>query len=160
VGLIGHGRIGKNIERWCDAFGAGTYWNDPYEKSNLFQPDIEWLFQNCHIIVICCRLTWETKGLVTKKLLSSMRHGACLINTARGEVIAEGDLEEVAVARPDLTLCLDVLEGEPEEKQLHSPLLNMDNVVVTPHIAGCTFESNKKAAQICAQLLRDYVETN
>jgi D-3-phosphoglycerate dehydrogenase len=82
-----------------------------------------------------------------------------LVNTARGEVINEGELEAVAVARPDLVFCLDVLSGESQEKQLHSPLLNMDNVIVTPHIAGCTFESNKKAAQICAQLLGDYIET-
>jgi D-3-phosphoglycerate dehydrogenase len=79
------------------------------------------------------------------------------VNTARGEIIVEEDLISVAMARPDLTFCLDVLSGEPEGKQMHSPLLDMENVVVTPHICGCTYESNHKAAQIACQLLKNYI---
>jgi len=158
VGLVGHGRIGKNIENWCRAFGAGVYWTDPYDKSSLFQPSLVWLFSSCQILVICCTLTWETKGLITKELLASMRQDACLINTSRGEVIDESGLIEVARGRDDLTFCLDVLSGEAENKQVESPLLDMENVVVTPHVCGLTYESNQKAAQISAQLLRDYIE--
>jgi len=156
VGLVGHGRIGKNIENWCQAFGAGVYWTDPYDKSSLFQPHISWLFANCNVIVICATLSWETEGMITGKLLETMREGACLVNTARGEIIQEDELVQVARARPDLAFCLDVLAGEPEGKQIQSPLLDMPNVVVTPHVCGLTYESNKKAAQIAAQLLRDY----
>jgi len=156
VGMIGHGRIGKNIETWCRAFGAGVYWRDPYDKSNLFQPAIQWLFQNCDVIVICATLSWETEGMIKGSLLRSMKKGACLVNTARGEIIDEAALVEVAKMRPDLTFCLDVLAGEPECKQIQSPLLDMPNVVCTPHVCGLTYESNEKAAQISAQLLRDY----
>jgi len=94
--------------------------------------------------------------MITGKLLETMREGACLVNTARGEIIQEDELVQVARARPDLAFCLDVLAGEPEGKQIQSPLLDMPNVVVTPHVCGLTYESNKKAAQIAAQLLRDY----
>lgn len=157
VGLVGHGRIGKNIENWCRAFGAGVYWTDPYEKSGLYQPTLYWLFSSCLVIVICCTLTEETKGLITKELMASMRQDACLINTARGEIIDEEALIEVAQKRPDLTFCLDVLSGEPEGKQIDSPLLDMENVVCTPHISGLCYESNHKAAQICCQLLKEYI---
>ena len=156
IGLVGHGRIGRNIEKWCQAFGAHAYWRDPYDRSNLFQPAVEWMFRNCHMIVICATLSIETEGMITGKFLESMREGACLVNTARGEIIQEDELVRVAKARPDLTFCLDVLSGEPEGKQLRSPLLDMPNVVVTPHVCGLTYESNEKAAQIAAQLLRDY----
>ncbi|GAG19856.1 unnamed protein product [marine sediment metagenome] len=80
------------------------------------------------------------------------------MNTARGEIIDEAALVEVAKMRPDLTFCLDVLSGEPEGKQIQSPLLDMPNVVVTPHVCGLTYESNEKAAKIASQLLRDYKE--
>jgi len=157
VGLVGHGRIGKNIENWCQAFGAGVYWTDPYDKTSLFQPPISWLFSNCDVIVICATYSWETEGMITGSLLRSMKKGAHLVNTARGEIVDEAALVEVAKMRPDLTFCLDVLSGEPEGKQMHGPLLDMPNVVVTPHVCGLTYESNEKAARIAAQLLRDYI---
>ena len=156
VGMVGHGRIGKNIENWCQAFGAGVYWRDPYDKSNLFQPALQWIFQNCDVIVICATLSWETEGMIGGNLLRSMKKGACLVNTARGEIIVENELVEVAKQRPDLTFCLDVLSGEAVGAQLNSPLLDMPNIVVTPHCCGLTYESNEKAARIAAQLLRDY----
>lgn len=156
VGMVGHGRIGKNIENWCNAFGAGVYWTDPHDKSNLFQPHISWLFSNCNIIVICCTLSWETEGMIGGKLLKSMKQGACLVNTARGEIIVENELVEVAKQRPDLTFCLDVLSGESVGAQLNSPLLDLPNVVITPHVCGLAYESNEKAAQIAAGLLRDF----
>ncbi len=156
VGLVGHGRIGKNIENWCRAFGAGVYWYDPYDQSNLFQPSLDWLFSNMHIMVICCQLTPITTGMINGELLRKMRNGTCLVNTARGEVVKENELYEVAMERADITFCLDVLVGEPEGKHYDSPLLKLENVVVTPHVAGCTYESNTKAAHIAAQLLRDY----
>lgn len=158
VGLVGHGRIGKNIENWCRAFGAGVYWHDPYDRSNLFQPGLQWLFSSCNIVVVCCSLTPLTEGMIDRKLLKSMREGAHLINTARGEIIVEEDLVEIAQLRPDLTFCLDVLSGEAEGKQVNSPLLDMENVVVSPHICGLCYESNQKAAEIAAQLLKDYIE--
>lgn len=156
VGLVGHGRIGKNLENWCRAFGAGVYWNDPYDKSDLYQPGVRWLFANCSVVVICCSLTEETRGMIDWREIQVMREGAILVNVARGEVLKEADVAVALADRPDIQFWTDVPAGEAGGDILRSPLLGMPNVCVTPHIAGTTFESQEKAAKIALRLTREY----
>ena len=152
IGLVGHGRIGKNVERWCREFGAGVYWYDPYDdaRDNIYQCSIPWQFSNCHVVVLCCSLTAETRGSITGQMVYRMRPNATLINTARGELLAD-DVYDALRKRQDVTAWFDVLPGEasggPEQAYLELP-----NVHVTPHIAGTTFESQEKAARIAMQL--------
>ena len=86
-------------------------------------------------VVICCSLTEETRGMITGEMLRSLPYDAALINTARGEIIREGDLLEVMDERPDLRVALDVLCGETTGTQDPEPLIRL-GAIVTPHIAG------------------------
>ena len=90
-----------------------------------------------------------------------MKLNACLINTSRGEVIVEQDLIRFISERPDIRLSLDVLSGETSGKQNQSQLMMLHKqkkIVITPHIAGATKESQLKAARTAMNLLRQALE--
>jgi phosphoglycerate dehydrogenase-like enzyme len=97
---------------------------------------LEEAFACADVVSLHTPLLDETTGMITGKLLSSMKRRATLINTARGELINEPEMIEVLKARPDLFALLDVTEIEPPRTD--SPLYVLPNVVLTPHIAGCT----------------------
>jgi phosphoglycerate dehydrogenase-like enzyme len=160
VGLVGHGRIGRNVERWLRAFGAGVYWHDPKEAADGRCSSVEWLFRNCHIVVVCCSLTPETRGMIDGNLVRLMRHQAILVNTARGEVMDEDGVAAALTSRQDLELWTDVLAGEATGELQFSPLLRMAQVHITPHVAGTTFESQEKAARIALNLTKEWLDAN
>ena len=151
VGIVGYGRIGRNIRHWCTVFGAETIFHDPYV------PEVHWMleqiFSDCDIVCITCSLTEETTHMIDKPLLKSMKENAVLVNTSRGAVINQKDLIDIFTIRTDLTAVLDVMEGELDKSHLQSPLWFMKNVILTPHIAGHTVESIEKAHAIAERLL-------
>lgn len=149
VGLVGYGRIGRKLEGWVCAFGASVIANDPQYTTSI---QLAELFKKCDVVVICCTLNDETKGMVTKELVASMKHGASLVNTARGEIIDEDGLVEVLKVRPDLRFATDVLTGLTTNSAEPQRLLNL-GAIISNHIAGKTFESRTKAARIILGLL-------
>ena len=163
VGIVGFGRIGQRLAQYCKAFDARVAYHDPYVKDSVYPPwSLEEIFEHSDTVCICCALTAETRGMIDRKLLMRLKPGAALVNTSRGEVIIEADLVDVLGARPDLRIGLDVLAGEATGSQISSPLLELHDrgqVVITPHIAGATVESQQKAARIALGLLRRHVET-
>lgn len=156
VGIIGLGRIGSNIRRWCNVFGADVVWYDP--KFSDDGMSIQNIFTACDIIVLSLPLNNKTHRLVDEDMLNCMKQGAILINTSRGEIIDEEALIRVLQRRPDLRAGVDVLAGEVQGRHLASPLLEMSNVIATPHMAGCTFESQTKAANITLGLLKKWAQ--
>jgi len=156
--VVGYGRIGMRVSKWCKAFGAKCLVFDPYKFGFHDKNELEQIFEVCDAVVICCSLTPETRGMIGRDLLMSMKHGAALINTARGEIVDENALCEVMDERPDLRVAVDVLQGEvtgtadPER-------LRRRGAIVTPHIAGETFDSRTKAARIILGLLKRELET-
>lgn len=150
IGLIGLGRIGRRLKRWCQAFDARVVYHDPYvQDPSIESLPLERLFAECDMVVVCCYLTPETDGMIGWDLLSRLKHGACLVNSARGEVIVESDLVRLIDARPDVEIGLDVVTGEVNDTHLASKLIERHRsgrIVVTPHIAGATIESQSKAA--------------
>jgi len=153
VGIIGLGRIGGNIRRWCSAFGADVVYCDPYLEN---KPSIhlESVFAFSDIVCITCSLTEETAHMIDYSLLKTLKRNAVLVNTSRGAVINERDLEQILHERPDITAVLDVLENElDKERYVQSPLWWRKNCIITPHIAGYTVESNAKANVIAERLL-------
>ena len=165
VGLIGFGRIGNCLAKWCQAFEANVSYYDPYVKSDKAKKanSIEEIFKNNDIVCVCCVLTDETKGMINKSHLQLLKNQASFINTSRGEVLIENDLIETIQNRPDLRVAVDVLEGEVTNTHMTSELIKMaqaGKIIVTPHIAGATFESQTKAATGALELLQNYLKEN
>ena len=153
VGIVGYGRIGKNIAKWCTAFDARWDYYDPaYKRSN-----IKDLFKSCDIVVLSLSLTEETIDFITKEHLELMKPGAILVNTARAEIVNEKDLVEWA-KKGLCCYAADVLHSEVTGKQINSQLLDLPNCIITPHIAGTTYESQEKAARIALKLLRNELD--
>ncbi len=158
VGLVGFGRIGRRMHRYCEAFGARVTYYDPYvDRYDVPRSDsIEELFGGSDSMVVCCSLTEETAGMLTRRHFDRLPTGATLVNTARGEVIDEADLAAFLRAREDVAVGLDVLAGEARGVQFESPLIELideDRITVAPHIAGSSLESQTKAARIAFGLL-------
>ncbi len=158
VGIIGLGRIGSRMARYCHAFDASVAYYDPY----VHNPDIpnwplEDIFSKSDAVCTCCSLTEETTGMINYDLLKRLKSGASYVNTSRGEVVNEADLARVLSERPDIKVGLDVLAGEVTNTHHDSPLLEFHRkgqIVITPHIAGATIESQSKAAIGALRLLQ------
>jgi D-3-phosphoglycerate dehydrogenase / 2-oxoglutarate reductase len=161
VGLVGFGRIGNKLAAYCRAFGSKVAYYDPYAAPNGDEDaarvgSLEDLLEASDIIVICCQLTEETRGMIRGRLIDRARRGAVIVNVSRGEVIDELELCEVLSRRTDLTFCADVVTGEVEDRHHGSPLMELfrsGRILLTPHIAGATLESQEKAAVITLALL-------
>ena len=158
VGLIGYGRIGRRLARYCHAFDASAVYYDPYVQDAAATAwPIERIFSEADAVCVCCLLTEETRGMVGRPLLERLKPGASLVNSSRGEVIDEGALAAVLAERPDLRVAVDVLAGEVAGATSSSPLLpfhRSGQIVVTPHIAGAAYESQSKAAAATLDILR------
>ena len=155
VGLVGRGRIGQKVERLCRASHAKVAYYDPnnvWMKTRKVR-NLGILFSKCDAVVICCTYNKETHHMIGADLLRSMKQGAALVNTSRGEVIDEYALAMVMEERPDLRVAVDVLEGETTGTQNPQRLISR-GAIVTPHIAGETFDSRTKAARIILELLK------
>jgi lactate dehydrogenase-like 2-hydroxyacid dehydrogenase len=149
VGLVGHGRIGTMLHKWLNEMGAIVRVSDPIYASGC---SLKELFPGSDAVIVCCALTSETHHMINGNLLRSLRQGAALVNTARGEIIDEDALVEVMKERPDLRVALDVLEGEVTGTAQPERLRAL-GAIITPHIAGETYDSRTKAAMAIYWLL-------
>ncbi|KYH31034.1 hydroxyacid dehydrogenase [Neomoorella mulderi] len=153
LGIIGYGRIGKKVADLAKGCGLRVIAYDP----NVDRADCELLplkdvVSQADFLSIHCPLTDETRGLINCELLSRMKPSAFIINTARGGVIEEDALVEALQERRIRGAALDVFALEPIERG--NSLLNLDNVVLTPHIAAMTEQSQEKMAVMAAQEIR------
>ena len=158
VGLVGMGRIGRRMKRYCIAFDALANYYDPYvNDETLSRLSLPELFETCDAVCVCCALTDDTHGIINYQLLRLLPYGAVFVNTSRGEVVIEEDLARVLDERPDLRVGLDVLCGEVENRHRASPLLRFHDagqIVITPHVSGATVESQEKAARAALHILK------
>lgn len=146
VGLVGMGNIARNLVRMLQPFRVRILYTNlfqmdaEYEKANNMQyVTTEELLANADIVSIHCPLTDETRGLINKNTISSMKTGAIVVNTARGEIVNAADLAEALKSGKLSYAGMDVHEKEPFSPDY--ALLNLDNVTLTPHIAGVTSDS-------------------
>lgn len=162
VGVIGLGRIGRRMTRYCQAFDADVVYWDPYvENADIPRVSMESIFSQCDVVVSCCVLTDETRNMIGRSLLETLKPRAVFVNTSRGEVVNEDDLAFVVTQRPDIRVAVDVICGEVTGTQLSSPLIpfhNSQRIVIAPHIAGVTTESQQKAALIALSLLNRHFD--
>jgi len=161
LGLIGFGRVGREVAKRIGAFGVRLIAYDPYlppevfEKNNTGRVDLETLIQESDIITIHVELTAETRHMINEDVLRRMKKTAILINASRGAVIDEAALYRALKEKWIAGVGLDVLEKEPPAKD--NPLLTLDNVLITPHMAwyslGSVEEIQRKAAEEVARVL-------
>lgn len=142
VGLIGMGMIARAVLKWLQALDVEVIAFDPLLKEQdatrlgVKLCSLDEVFSASNVVSVHVPLLPSTKGLITGRHLQQMKAGASFINTARGAIVVEQDLIAVARQRPDLQFVIDVTEPEPAAPE--SPLYDLPNVVLTPHIAGST----------------------
>jgi len=140
VGLISMSLVGRRVRELLRAFDLAVLAYDPYvgseEASRLGVEmcPLEEIFRRADVVSLHAPLLPTTRGMITGAMLESMKTGATFINTARGAIVREGEMVEVLRRRGDLWAILDVTDPEPPPPG--SPLYELPNVILTPHIAG------------------------
>ena len=146
IGIIGYGRLGKMMKKYCDAFEAKTYIYDPY--INIEQTHLEKMFETCDVISLHVHVTPETKYMISKKLLDLPKKDLYIINTSRGEIVNEIDIVEGLKEKTITVYGTDVIENEFDDLT-KSPIIKAmnfgENIIVTPHVGGMTIEGQTKA---------------
>ncbi|KKQ35393.1 MAG: D-isomer specific 2-hydroxyacid dehydrogenase NAD-binding protein [Candidatus Nomurabacteria bacterium GW2011_GWB1_37_5] len=168
IGVIGTGKIGKNVCRIAKGFGMKILATDLYpdyvfaEELGVEYIPLTELLSASDIVTIHTPYNETTFHLINKENIKQFKKGAYLINTARGEIV---ETEALVSALKDGTLAgtgLDVLEGERQlksEKNIGGPvaeLIQMPNVVVTPHIAFCTTEAIAEILKVTTENIKSF----
>ncbi len=140
VGLISLGMIARIVAERLKNFDVNVIAYDPFvtekeaEKLGVKLCTLEELFKNADVVSLHTPWLKETENMITGEMIASMKEGATFINTARGAVVNENEMIDVLQKRQDLQAVLDVTYPEPPHED--SPLWTMENVMMTPHIAG------------------------
>jgi phosphoglycerate dehydrogenase-like enzyme len=165
AGIIGLGRIGSAVARRCRAFGLRVLAYDPYLtaetalREGVTAVDLDTLLAESDYVCLLCPLLPQTRGMLAMPQFRKMKPSAVLINTARGELVNEDDLAQALQQGVIRYAGLDVfgivnifdLEGYPTGH----PLFQLDNVLLTPHIAAASEESGEECRQRAAQAVLD-----
>ena len=160
LGIVGVGNIGRRVAKFAAALGMRVLGYDPYVSAEELQrrgvepqPSLAAMLPQVDVLTCHTPLTDETRAMVNEKTLGLMKKGAIFVNTSRGPVQQERALFE-ALTRGQLAAAgLDVFEEEPTSRD--NPLLNLDNVVVSSHVAGVTAEAHRTASlQVTDEMLR------
>ena len=145
IGVIGFGRIGRAVARRLRSFGCTILGYDPYVPDEIFRElSVKkvgfWeLLSHSDVITIHVTLTKETYHLLNEEAFKSMKDGTFIVNTSRGAVIDEKALINALKSGKISGAALDVFEEEPLPAD--SPLLKMENVILTPHIGWYSEEA-------------------
>lgn len=163
LGIVGMGRIGSLVAKKCyHGLGMKILAYDPYVKEKFkdseyeFADTLERIFAESDFITIHCPNTPETKGMISRELLYSMKPTAYIVNCARGGVIDEDALIEVLKEKRIAGAGIDVFQQEPPE--LNNELLKLDNVLLSPHSAAMTKEAAIRMAIEAAEAVVDFIE--
>ena len=154
LGIIGAGRIGKRFAEKARGFHMDIMYHNrsrdlDFEKSfNANYESLDDLLKKSDIISIHVPLTKETKYMIQKRELELMKDDAILINTSRGKVINEKDLINALENDKLFGAGLDVFENEPNVSQR---IIDLDNVVLTPHIGSASKETREKMAEMASK---------
>lgn len=147
VGLVGMGAIGKQVASYLHAFGANIIYTDLYQlpteqeqKLNAtYIPSFEEILSQVDILSLHCPLTNENKEMLNEQTIAMMKPNAIIINTARGKLINETALYHALKEGNIQAAGLDVHYEEPISD--NHPLSTLNNVILTPHIGGLSFET-------------------
>jgi D-3-phosphoglycerate dehydrogenase len=160
LGIVGVGNVGRRVAKFAGAIGMRVLGYDKYVPDDEVRrrgpepvKSLEALLPQVDVLTCHTPLTPETRHMINEKTLALMKPSAIYVNTSRGPVQEEHALFE-ALTRGRLAAAgLDVWEEEPTPRD--NPLLNLENVVCSSHVAGVTREATRQAAmQVCGEMLR------
>lgn len=162
LGIAGLGHAGSCVARLASAFSMPVAAFDPYlddgdfrERGAVRRPSLEALLESSDIATMHVPLTAETRGMIGARELQRMPAGSFLINTARGEVVDTGALL-AALARGHLGgAALDVHDPEPPRRSFPDD----PRLILTPHIAGCTYECRQASGERLYHRIVEWLET-
>ena len=154
--IAGFGRIGKNLIKRCLGFEMKIHVYDPYVSSEIIESfggkkinDLSSSLKQTDFLSIHMPLNKDTKNLINLKTLKTMKKEAIIVNTARGGIINEHDLNEALNKKYIFAAGLDVFEKEPPVE--NHPIFKLSNVVLSPHNAALTLECRKRMATEAAE---------
>jgi glycerate dehydrogenase len=143
LGIIGFGRIGQRVAGIAQAFGMNVVYADRSDKSSSApRVSLEELFSQSDVVSLHCPLKDDNHSFVNERLLSRMKPGAFLVNTARGQLINEQDLATALRNGAIAGAALDVLSKEPPPP--NHPLLGLPTCLITPHTAWLSLEARRR----------------
>lgn len=148
VGLVGMGAIGRQVAEYLKVFGAKIIYTDLYQLSSeqeqrldaTYVSSFEEMLPHIDILSFHCPITNDNKEILNERTISMMKSESIVINTARGKLIDESALFEALKIGKIRSAGMDVHYEEPIDKDTHS-LSTLDNVILTPHIGGLSYET-------------------
>jgi D-3-phosphoglycerate dehydrogenase len=156
LGLLGIGRIAREVFKRATAFGMNVIACDPYVcYDQCTQVERSDLFADSDFISLHVPLTDDTRGIINKDTIAGMKDGVIIINTARGKLVNEADLAEALRTGKVKYAGLDVFESEPP---VGSPLLEPENVLLTPHLGAQTYENMDRITEQVIQIIGDFIK--
>ena len=170
--MLGVGRIGKEIIKRAKAFdmksiGYDVYWDENFAKEYDVPraSTVVDAIREGDVVSLHMNLDDKNRGMFNKDLLSKMKKGAYLINTARGGLVVEKDIAEACKSGHLVGYATDVLDKEPPAAD--HPFREIDNIIVTPHVGSRTLESVERQAMRAVLNLvnflkgdKDYIQAN
>jgi D-3-phosphoglycerate dehydrogenase len=161
LGILGLGRIGLEVAKRARGFGLEIVGSDPFVSAAVARENgisllpLEELFGKADYLTLHVGLTPQTTGVINAKTLAAMKKGVRIINCARGELVDDAALVAALKSGQVAGAALDVFTIEPPKD---SPYFELDNVILTPHIAGSTAEAQEAVGIQIAMQVREYLK--
>src|SRR5256885_2521583 len=161
LGIVGLGKIGLEVAKRARAFGMEIVGHDPFVSPNIAKDggirlaSLDELYGASDYLSLHVGLTPQTENMINAESLKKMKKGVRLVNCARGELVDEAALVSALKEGQVAAAALDVFVKEPLKD---SPLQKMENVILTPHIAGSTNEAQEAVGQQIAMQVKEYLK--
>jgi D-3-phosphoglycerate dehydrogenase / 2-oxoglutarate reductase len=161
LGIIGLGRIGLEVARRAQAFGMDVIGYDPFiapviaRENHVALLSLDEVLSSSDFLSLHVGLTPQTEGLINQKSIALMKKGVRIVNCARGELIVDEALAAAVQSGHVAGAALDVFRQEPLK---NSPYFGIDNILLSPHIAGSTDEAQEAIGIQLANQVRDYLK--
>jgi D-3-phosphoglycerate dehydrogenase / 2-oxoglutarate reductase len=162
VGVVGYGHVGRNVVRLLRAFGCRILVADPYVQlsaadvsDGVVHTTLDGLLRSSDVVTLHARVSPETIGFIGREQFAAMRRGAYFVNTARGPMVDYDALTAALKSRHLSGAALETFAVEPTPSDLE--LLQLDNVTLTPHIAGASLRTVKHAAKAVAEEMQRFL---
>jgi D-3-phosphoglycerate dehydrogenase len=165
IGIVGFGNTGSSFAKKLSGFDANVVAYDKYhavESPFAIEIELDEILKTADIISFHVPLTAETKGMINSELIGKMKDGVVLLNTSRGGICKLSDVQLGIIGGKIKSFGTDVLENEnlntwtEAERRLIDELIASNQVLITPHVAGWTFESYQKIADVLAHKIMEY----